>query len=88
MSVQPQAAIRTGLRAKQVQGRLVAVDLETGDYHVLNAVGALIWQGMEKQQNRQDIVRTITSSFAVTTEKAASDVDTFLDDLKSRGLVL
>ncbi len=79
--------IREGFRVKQVQGKLVAVDTVSGDYHVFNEVGALIWRGLADGLSRESILRQMVSTFEVSRERAAADADSFLADLRSRGLV-
>lgn len=79
--------IREGFSVKQVQGQLVAVDTVSGDYHVLNEVGAVIWRGLADGLSRESILRQMVSTFDVSRERAAADADSFVADLRSRGFV-
>lgn len=53
----------------------------------LNEVASVIWQTIQQPCHRDEIVAAIEREFAAERSQIASDVDTFLDDMHSAGLV-
>ena len=47
----------------------------------LNGSGALLWQNLEQGADREGLVAALTAEYEVTEQKAAADVDAFLEKL-------
>jgi hypothetical protein len=54
----------------------------------LNAVGAFIWERLERPQQLDDIVEGVMATFAVDAEAARRDTTEFLGQLKATHLLL
>lgn len=65
----------------------VLLDLKRGKYHSLNAVGAVIWTGLEQGLPLPELERTLATQFEITPETVAVDVAQFLRELKSKRLL-
>jgi hypothetical protein len=79
----PSDAIMTS----QVIDELMILDLDSGIYHSLNVVGTSIWKSLTKGKCQSEIVDVLVSEFDVTSEAASRDVDAFIAQLLSLGLV-
>jgi len=53
----------------------------------LNGTASLIWNALEGPCSREQIIETIQNEFAAGYEQIASDVQAFLDEMCSAGLV-
>jgi Coenzyme PQQ synthesis protein D (PqqD) len=79
--------VRKGIQLKEVQGQVVAVDTGTGDYHIFNGVGSLIWRGLAGGRTRASIIDELVSNYAVKRERADQDVENFLETLRQKKLL-
>ena len=53
----------------------------------LNAVATAIWQAIQQPRHKQEIVNIIEQEFAGERQEIEHDVDTFLDEMHSAGLI-
>lgn len=53
----------------------------------LNAVASLIWRALERPCSREQIVTAIVAEFAAERQQIENDVDLFLEEMGSAGLV-
>lgn len=51
------------------------------------ATGAAIWQALEKDCTREDLIGVLLERFEVDPETAAADVDSFLEQLRKAELL-
>lgn len=74
--------------AREVGGEEVLLDLRSGTYFSLNAVGTAIWQAIEaRPSDAEALCDTVTAAFDVAPDIARADIAALLDDLLSRGLI-
>jgi hypothetical protein len=76
-----------GIVSTIMDSEMVLLNVDTGEYFVLNKVGALIWDLLENSLKGSEIVGAITDKFEVTAERAESDYQAFLSELQEKGLV-
>ncbi len=79
--------VKPSVLARPVGEQLVLLDLESGCYFSLNAVGAFIWHQLERGETSTAIVERIVAEYEVATAQAAADLDALLSDLIGHGLV-
>jgi len=53
----------------------------------LNPVATTIWQAIQQPRRKQEIVNIIEQEFAGKRQEIEHDVDTFLDEMHSAGLI-
>lgn len=53
----------------------------------LNESGVLLWNALEKESDRQELVSILTSEYEVSEEQARADVDEFLFKLIKVGCI-
>lgn len=82
------SAIKRDVVARAVGDETILLDLETGTYFTLNPVGALVWKGLENGSTREEILASVLDRFEVDPPTAAADIQEYLHDLISQGLVV
>jgi hypothetical protein len=70
-----------------VDEQAIILHAETGVYFTLNAVGSLVWQLLETPATPLALRERILSEFDVPADVLARDIDAFLTELESAGLV-
>lgn len=73
--------------ARTVDDEVVILDVPSGRYFGLNDVGALIWDLLDGDHDRDAILDAITAEFDIDRPTAASDLDSLLAELTGAGLV-
>ena len=68
-------------------GEAVILQLESGVYHGLNAVGAAIWALLREPKSVEEIQKAILADFAVDAERCQRDVLALLRQLEAEGLI-
>ena len=79
---------RADLLTAVVGQDLIMMSLETGQYHSLTGVGSRIWELLAEPTTKEAIISQLLATYDVPSDVCASEVTTFLDDLRERGLVV
>jgi hypothetical protein len=69
-----------------MHGETVVVDARARRVFVMNSVGGVVWQGVERGATADEIVADVVARFRVDAERAGADVSQFLDELEAAGL--
>ena len=72
---------------QEVEGEMVLLDLEGGQYYVLDDVGTRMWRLLEEHGDVDAIVRTMLDEFDVDEARLRADVDALVAKLGAAGLV-
>jgi hypothetical protein len=78
---------KSGVVARGVADEMVLLDLESGVYFTLNAVGSLVWAGLEQRAPLETILSQVVDAFEVEDEVASSDIAEYVASLMALGLV-
>ena len=78
---------------RKIAGDVVIVPTgESGQYFngliTLNGVGTFIWENAQKLETREEIVQKLLEFYEIDEETARTDVNGFLDMLKSKNILL
>jgi coenzyme PQQ synthesis protein D (PqqD) len=73
---------------RDLDGEAVILDLASGRYFGLNAVGTRIWTLIDSGAPLEDIVSMLTTEYDVDAARAEQDVLALIAELTSRGLVV
>lgn len=68
-------------------GEVVLLHLESGAYHELNEVGALIWELLDGERDVSRIAREVRSRVEEPPDDLENEVAGFLTDLRERDLI-
>ena len=78
---------RPGLNAVEMDGELVMMGLEQGEYFGLRDVGASIWTHLDEARSLDELCTLVATEYAVTADDCRSDVAAFLDVLLAKKLI-
>lgn len=78
---------RPELNAVEMDGELVMMGQEQGEYYGLRDVAASIWKLLDEPKTLEELVLLISAEYAVTPETCRNDIVDFLGDLTARKLV-
>jgi hypothetical protein len=78
---------REGISWQEIDGELVILDLVHSVYLTTNVSGAFLTKLLVEDRSRDELVTALAEEFAIEPDRAAADVDDFLDLLRRRGLL-
>lgn len=70
-----------------LDGESVLLNLTTGRYYTLNAVGSIVWDLSTGDRSLAHVVSTICSKFDVTVKQAQADLLELVVELGQEGLI-
>jgi hypothetical protein len=73
--------------SRVIEGEAVILSMETKVLRGLNPVGSRVWELIDGQRGVGEIAARIAEEFDVDAAAAAEDVEAFVGELLSRGLV-
>jgi hypothetical protein len=73
--------------SRELDGEVLVLDLKTSLYFGMTGTAARIWQLLEAGQAEDDIIQTLVREYNAEPQTIAADVESFVADLISRGLV-
>jgi hypothetical protein len=79
--------IRNDVVFRELEGEMVLLNLATGVYFGLDAVGTRIWGLIDGQRSAADIVATLTAEYEVDADTCGADLARFLETLRDNELV-
>ena len=79
---------REGLMTADMNGSAVMMDIMTGKYYNLGAVGGRIWELLEEPLTLTALVDKLTDEYDVPAKQCRADIEPFLNTLLERGLLL
>lgn len=71
-----------------LEGEAVLLHMDTKNYFRLNATAALLWKGLERGLEREQLLDSLLAEFEVDRPTAAAELDRLLAELAARGLVV
>ncbi|HEX6975012.1 MAG TPA: PqqD family peptide modification chaperone [Vicinamibacterales bacterium] len=72
---------------RELDGEAVLLNLDSGQYFGLNAVGTRIWQLLAEAKRPQPIIDALLAEYEVSHAELESDVLALLGQLADRGLI-
>jgi len=80
-------------RADEIEWKMfddesLLLNVKTGFYFRLNAVGSYIWSNLDGSRNDDEIIRMIADTFDTTSEQARTDYRAFIAELSEEKLIL
>ena len=87
MNLSDRVVIPAQVMARQVGEETIILDLASGMYFGLDAVGARIWQLMGEGKTLADVCAAMRAEYEVSPEDIARDVISLAESLCSRQLI-
>jgi hypothetical protein len=66
---------------------VLALDLNSSTYISANSSAMILWKMLADGTTRDDLIARLQSEYGIDAAQAAADVDAFVGDLESRGLL-
>lgn len=82
LTLSPDAIVR------ELGAEAVVLDLSSGRYFGLNAVGTRVWQLLQQGLPVDALIRTVVAEYDADADAIERDVVALLDDLTTRGLAV
>ena len=80
--------LRSGeLSWREIDGEVVAIDVQTSTYFSANSSGAILCQMLSDGATHDELVERLTAAFGIDRERADADVSAFVGALQGRGLL-
>ena len=67
---------------REVNGEVIALDLESSSYFTTNRTGSLMWNSLVAGATSDELVDLLRSTYGIPVESCRSDVEAFLDLLR------
>ena len=87
LSVDSVVSRTAGIIEAEIEGEVVALNVETGTCYGLNQVGSRIWQMLATSPRISDICEALLAEYAVGADDCEREVLDLLEDLYSEGLI-
>jgi hypothetical protein len=72
---------------REVDGKVVGLDLGSSRYFSLNSSGVQLWKLLETERDKPDLVAALVAAHGIDEHRAEADVDAFLVNLRENGLL-
>ena len=76
-----------GQSSSELEGETVILNLQSGVYYGLKAVGATIWNFIQEPKTVNEVRDAILAKYEVESEQCESDLLALFQELKSEGLI-
>lgn len=86
MNLSDKVTIPTHVMARQVGDETVILDLASGTYFGLDAVGARAWQLMSEDKSLREVCDVLFDEYEVSRENLEADILRLMQELSSKGL--
>ncbi len=87
MKLSDQISVSPDVIAREVGGETMLLDLDSGTYFGLDAIGGRIWQALESDTMLADACDAILAEYEVTREDLERDVLALLEQLAAHKLI-
>lgn len=87
LTLDDRLVIPTSVVSRDLDGETVMLNLESGVYFGLDAIGSVIWTHLQQPTRLRDIRDRLVAEFDVDDDRAAADLLELSEQLVARGLV-
>jgi hypothetical protein len=75
------------LEWREVDGRVLVLDLRTARYLAISPTGRKLWDALVEGATHSELVERLMSAHGLERARAEADVDSFVRQLDERGLI-
>ncbi len=79
---------RNDLLFNEIDGEVVMLSVENGEYYGMNNVGSRIWELLKKPISYQKLITQLLEKYIVTEEDCDSELIKFINELIHKDLLL
>ena len=80
-------SVPKGVLFQDLGEEVVLLEVESGQYYGLNAVGARMWSLLQQGQPVSQVLSTLHEEYEASEEQLSADLKQFLIQLQSKGLI-
>lgn len=77
----------TDLAWRSVDKEMIAIDVRESNYLTANDSGLVLWSALAAGTTKDELTSRLIAAYGIAADRAASDVESFLSDLRERGLL-
>ncbi len=81
------ASISEAVLFERVAGEFVLLDLDSGEYYGLDAVGSRIWDLIQCHDNLEEVLNVMIQEYEVDEDRLRGDLEEFVARLASMGFL-
>jgi hypothetical protein len=75
------------LEWREVNGEVVVLDIADSVYLSVNKTGSVLWPALVRGATSDELIQILRDSFSIDEAAAERDVDAFVSELTTRGLI-
>ena len=83
----PAVRLRKSVVAQAMDGQMVLLEINSGQYYDLNASGSLMLQQLLAGASRAQTIAAVEQKFLTSSERVGADLDALLVTLREAGLI-
>ncbi|HWS26648.1 MAG TPA: PqqD family peptide modification chaperone [Xanthomonadales bacterium] len=83
----PGVRLRESVVAQVMDGQMVLLDVNGGQYYDLNASGTLMLERLLAGATREQVIAAVEDKFLASSERVAADLDALVLTLRQAGLI-
>ena len=84
----PHVAINPSVIYRELAGEFVLLNLQSGVYYGLDAVGSRVWQLLMDSRGIDDVCTTLLDEYDVSADTLRADIERLVGELTDKGLVI
>ena len=84
----PHVAINPSVIYRELSGEVVLLNLQSGVYYGLDAVGSRVWQLLMESRGIDEVCATLLDEYEVSADTLRGDVERLIGELTDKGLVI
>ena len=73
---------------REIDEKIVLINLESGYYYSLNECGRFIFNLLRKNKNMPEVLEEIKIEFSVSSETANMDLEQFIEELERENIII
>jgi hypothetical protein len=78
---------RNDLLFNEIDGEVVMLSVENGEYYGMDRVGSYIWKLLETPISLLGLVNTLTKKYEVSEERCLEEIRSFIEELETNKLI-
>jgi len=77
-----------GITWQEIDGELVILDMQTSSYLTTNAAGATLAKLLTEDRNLDELAQALVDTFGIDASTARTDARAFVDELRTKQLLV
>ncbi len=87
ISIESKICRNEELVTSEIDGEVVMMSIDNGEYYGMDAIGSRIWELIDKPTQVDQLIETLMAEFQVDRETCKHDVLVFLNDMSGSDVI-